>query len=351
MERKIRLMIIDDSAVYRNWLITQLSKDEHLEIIGYATDAFDASKKIPVLKPDVLTLDIEMPGMSGLDFLKELLPRHPLPVILVSSLNIKVFDALAAGAVDFVRKPDMNSHISKDAFLSMLISKLIVASQSKIRIPPSQTAPATSSRRISGKVMSQFKPESDNGTVIAIGASTGGTEAILEVLKQFPQNMPGIVITQHMPPGFTAMYAERLNRLCNLEVREAKGGDRLHPGLALLAPGGQQMRLVRMGTGYAVQCSAGEKVNGHCPSVDVLFDSVSQTVRNKAIGILLTGMGADGAAGLLRMRKNGAYTIGQDRETCVVYGMPMEAYKIGAVCVQSPLQSIPQLVANRLSRP
>ena len=155
MERKIRLMIIDDSAVYRNWLITQLSKDEHLEIIGYATDAFDASKKIPVLKPDVLTLDIEMPGMSGLDFLKELLPRHPLPVILVSSLNIKVFDALAAGAVDFVRKPDMNSHISKDAFLSMLISKLIVASQSKIRIPPSQTAPATSSRRISGKVTIQ----------------------------------------------------------------------------------------------------------------------------------------------------------------------------------------------------
>ena len=159
MERKIRLMIIDDSAVYRNWLITQLSKDEHLEIIGYATDAFDARKKIPALKPDVLTLDIEMPGMSGLDFLKELLPRHPLPVILVSSLNIKVFDALAAGAVDFVRKPDMNRHMSKDAFLSMLISKLIVASQSKIRVPASQAAPVTSARRISGKVISQFKPE------------------------------------------------------------------------------------------------------------------------------------------------------------------------------------------------
>ena len=350
MERKIRLMIIDDSAVYRNWLITQLSKDEHLEIIGYATDAFDARKKIPALKPDVLTLDIEMPGMSGLDFLKELLPRHPLPVILVSSLNIKVFDALAAGAVDFVRKPDMNSHMSKDAFLSMLISKLIVASQSKIRVPASQAAPVTSARRISGNVISQFKPESDNGTVIAIGASTGGTEAILEVLKQFPVNMPGIVITQHMPAGFTAMYAERLNRLCKLEVREARGGDRLRPGLALLAPGGQQMRLVRMGAGYAVQCSPGEKVNGHCPSVDVLFDSVAHTVREKAIGILLTGMGADGAAGLLRMRKNGAYTIGQDRETCVVYGMPMEAYKIGAVCVQSPLQSIPQAVVNRLSK-
>lgn len=349
MLHKIRLMIIDDSAVYRNWLITHLSQDEHFEIVGYAVDAFDARKKIPLLKPDVLTLDIEMPGMSGLDFLKELLPRTPIPVILVSSLNIKVFDAMAAGAVDFVRKPDMESHMSQDTFLSTLISKLIVASQSKIRISTSQAAP-TASQRLSGRVISQFKPEADNGTVIAIGASTGGTEATLAILKQFPANMPGIVITQHMPAGFTTMYAERLNRLCKLEVREAKSGDRLRPGLALLAPGGLQMRLVRMGAGYAVQCSPGEKVNGHCPSVDVLFDSVAQSVRNKAIGILLTGMGADGAAGLLRMRKNGAYTIGQDKETCVVYGMPMEAYKIGAVCVQSPLLSIPQAVVNRLSK-
>lgn len=160
--------------------------------------------------------------------------------------------------------------------------------------------------------------------------------------------MPGIVITQHMPPGFTGMYAERLNRLCKMEVREAKNGDKVQPGLALLAPGGLQMRLVRMGAGYAVQCLPGEKVSGHKPSVDALFDSVASLVRDKAIGVLLTGMGADGAAGLLRMRKNGAYTVGQDKESCVVYGMPMEAYKIGAVCTQASLLSIPQIVMSKL---
>ena len=208
--------------------------------------------------------------------------------------------------------------------------------QSKIRVPASQAAPVTSARRISGKVISQFKPESDNGTVIAIGASTGGTEAILEVLKQFPVNMPGIVITQHMPAGFTAMYAERLNRLCKLEVREARGGDRLRPGLALLAPGGQQMRLVRMGAGYAVQCSPGEKVNGHCPSVDVLFDSVAHTVRGKGHRHPSDRHGGRrGGRASAHAQKRGLYHR-PDRETCVVYGMPMEAYKIGAVCVQSP---------------
>ena len=167
-------------------------------------------------------------------------------------------------------------------------------------------------------------------------------------MQQFPAQMPGIVITQHMPAGFTAMYAERLNRLCKLEVREAKHGDRLYPGLALLAPGGIQMRLVRMGLGYSVSCVGSDKVSGHCPSVDVLFDSVASVARDKAIGVILTGMGADGAAGLLRMRKNGAYTVGQDKDSCVVYGMPMEAYKVGAVCTQASLNAIPSAVISRL---
>ena len=349
MQNKTRLMIIDDSAVFRTFLIRGIEKDPRFEIVGYAVNALDAKNKIPLLKPDVLTLDIEMPGMSGIDFLKEYLPQNPLPVILVSSLNIRVFDAMAAGAVDFVRKPDMESHIRKEAFLSMLISKLAIASNSRVRLPGNQPAPVTNRTAAAARTLISNKlSPAASGKLIAIGASTGGTEAILEVLRQFPANSPGVVITQHMPSGFTAMYSERLNRLCKMEVREAKNDDKVQQGLALLAPGGLQMRIVRMGAGYAVQCVRGDKVNGHSPSVDVLFDSVANLARDKAIGVLLTGMGADGAAGLLRMRKNGAYTIGQDKESCVVYGMPMEAYKIGAVCQQVSLSAIPQAVFAKL---
>lgn len=354
MQKKIRVMVIDDSALFRNFLIQNINADSRFEVIGYAINAFDAKNKIPLLKPDAVTLDIEMPGMSGLDFLKEFLPHHPVPVILVSSLNMKVFDALAVGAVDFVRKPDIDNHILKDAFIATLLTKLVIASNSRVRLPsaPAAAAPATGqSLNRTAPVRTLVPPKSTaaiSDKIIAIGASTGGTEAILDVMRQFPARMPGIVITQHMPPGFTSMYAERLNRLCKMEVREAKNGDKVQPGLALLAPGGLQMRLVRMGAGYAVQCLPGEKVSGHAPSVDALFDSVASLVRDKAIGVLLTGMGADGAAGLLRMRKNGAYTIGQDKDSCVVYGMPMEAYKIGAVCMQASLLSIPQIVMSRL---
>ena len=359
MEQKIRVMVVDDSVLFRNWLVQSLGKNPRFEIVGYAANAFDAKHKIPLLRPDLLTLDIEMPGMSGLEFLKELLPVHPIPVILVSSLNMRVFDALAAGAVDFVRKPDMENSLGKEAFLNMLKAKVVIGSKARVQLPGTlQASPVSkpaASRSSYGRTASGAsasvrvnKSAADAGRLIAIGASTGGTEAILQILQQLPPTLPGIVITQHMPAGFTAMYAERLNRLCSMEVREAKHGDRLYPGLALLAPGGLQMRVVRMGNGYGVSCSKDEKVNGHCPSVDVLFDSVAIHAREKAMGILLTGMGADGAAGLLRMRKNGAYTIGQDKDTCVVYGMPMEAWKIGAVCSQAPLDSIAQNIISHL---
>lgn len=380
MQAKIKVMVIDDSLVFRGWLINSIRADARFEVVGFAVDAFDAKKKIPLLKPDIITLDIEMPGMSGIDFLRELLPVHPIPVILVSSLNVRVFDALSLGAIDFVRKPDPEQNISKELFLNKLLSRLSLGATARVRVPQTQpnspsltalrqTAAASAKTLKAGGIAtgaqtynparttasytpsaSALKNTDTTKKLIAIGASTGGTEAILEVVRQFPANMPGVVITQHMPPGFTAMYAERLNRLCKMEVKEAQNGDKIRPGLILLAPGGLQMRVVRMGSGYAVSCNPGEKVSGHCPSVDVLFDSVSSIVRENAIGILLTGMGADGAAGLLRMRKNGAFTIGQDKETCVVYGMPMEAYKIGAVCKQAPLGSIPQLVMNQLSR-
>ncbi len=346
MNNPIKIMVIDDSILFRNWLIKNLEKDLRFQVVGWASNAFDAMAKLPAYKPDVLTLDIEMPGMTGLEFLKKLFPLHPIPVILVSSLNMGVFDALNAGAVDFVRKPD-EAPQAKEEFLKALTAKLIIASRSHVRLPSSTSSSFPSSAEApSAKQTLSVK---SSNQLIAIGASTGGTEAILEVVRQFPADMPGVVITQHMPAGFTAMYAERLNRLCRMEAKEAKDGDRVRRGLILLAPGGLQMRVVRLGDGYAVHCTKDERVNGHCPSVDVLFDSVALTARQNAIGILLTGMGADGAAGLLRMRKNGAYTIGQDKATCVVYGMPMEAYKIGAVCLQSPLSSIPQAVFRQLS--
>ena len=358
MDHKLKLMVVDDSPLFRTWLIHSLSADDRFQVVGYAVNALDAQEKIPLLQPDMLTLDIEMPGMSGIDFLKQLLPVHPIPVILVSSLNLRVFDALEAGAVDFVRKPDEANGLSKEIFLSMLRSKLLVAAASHVHLPSVPASPQAAKKRIVSPLTTAGNPflnrpktsaAASQETVIAIGASTGGTEAILEVVKNFPADTPGVVITQHMPAGFTAMYADRLNRICKMEVREAKNGDRIRKGLMLLAPGGLQMRVVPLGNSYAVSVQEGEKVNGHRPSVDVLFDSVALHVREHAIGVLLTGMGADGAAGLLRMRKNGAYTIGQDKNSCVVYGMPMEAHKIGAVCQQCPLNTIGQTVLARVS--
>ncbi|MCI8994145.1 MAG: chemotaxis response regulator protein-glutamate methylesterase [Lachnospiraceae bacterium] len=360
MAQKIRVMVVDDSIVFRSFLIKGISEDPRFEVVGFAVNALDAKGKLPTLKPDIMTLDIEMPGMTGLEFLKEVLPSHPVPVILVSSLNVRVFDALAAGAVDFVRKPGTENG-AREQFMASLRAKLAIGANAKPRLPvssvaghaPAQTVNTAMAPRAAGSAHSPIisatgmHPSVD---VIAIGASTGGTEAILEVVRQFPARMPGIVITQHMPSGFTSMYAERLNKICKLEVREAKHGDKVQPGLILLAPGGLQMRVVRMGSGYAVSCTEEEKVSGHRPSVDVLFDSVATHVRSRAIGVILTGMGADGAAGMLRMRRAGAYTIGQDRESCVVYGMPMEAFKIGAVCMQAPLGSIHNAVLARLAK-
>ena len=348
MQQKIRVMVVDDSLVFRTWLVQSLSADPRFEVVGYAVNALDAKNKLPLLKPDIMTMDIEMPGMTGMEFLKEVLPSHPVPVILVSSLNVRVFDALAAGAVDFVRKPEEGQ---RDAFLRNLMTKLTIGKNARVRLPQQNAASAAAPVTAASHLRSGFVPGVSSGIdLIAIGASTGGTEAILEVVRQFPAKMPGIVITQHMPPGFTAMYAERLTRICKLEVKEAQHGDKVRPGLILLAPGGLQMRIVRMGAGYSVSCTNEDKVSGHRPSVDVLFTSVASIAKNRAIGVILTGMGADGAAGMLRMRKAGAFTIGQDRDSCVVYGMPMEAYKIGAVCQQAALSNIPQVVMGRLAK-
>lgn len=275
------------------------------------------------------------------------MPKYPVPVILVSSLNLSVFDALSAGAVDFVRKPDMDKN-RVAIFITNLMLKIRIASVAKVRVPapaalqnmaaPPQNTPI----RLTNASLKM------NSYIIAIGASTGGTEATLSVLKELPENTPGIVVTQHMPEGFTKMYAERLNRLCKMQVREAKDGDMIERGLVLIAPGNLQMRVARTGMRHVVRCTKEEKVSGHMPSVDVLFGSMADCVI-EGMGVILTGMGMDGAKGLLRMRQKGMYTIGQSRESCVVYGMPMEAKKLGAVQTEMACERMPGAIINYLN--
>ena len=338
--KKIRVMVVDDSVLARTIITQGLAKHPRIEIVGTAFNPRDAMGKVSQLRPDVITSDIEMPGMSGLDFLKQLLPKYPLPVILVSSLNLRVFDALSAGAVDFVRKPD--SAQGNDAFINNLTQKVISAAGAKVRQTPASITQASPVAPLGNR-------PGLNNVIIGLGASTGGTEATLEVLKRLPADIPGMVITQHMPTGFTQMYAERLNRLCNMEVREAKSGDEIRRGLVLLAPADLQMRVVRTGSRYTVSCTPGEKVSGHRPSVDALFFSMAEQVKCKMVGIIMTGMGRDGADGLLQMRKAGAFTIGQDKESCVVYGMPMVAQNIGAVQIQASCENIPAVLLRQLN--
>ena len=361
MQNKIRVFVVDDSIFFRQMLIRDLQARSNIEVVGFAASAFEARTKIPSIKPDVITMDVEMPGLSGIDFLKELLPKFPIPVILVSSLNLSMFDALAAGAVDFVQKPDMSKDYSVKTFFTVLNSKIYIASRAKVNVNlagkaapgiPAGTAAnsAAAPAAAPGNLSSGLSLNIQNNMVIAIGASTGGTEATLDVLKRLPADMPGIVVTQHMPPGFTKMYAERLDRICKLEVKEAQNGDRIRKGLVLIAPGALQMRVEKDLKGYYVTCQEGEKVNGHRPSVDVLFHSVAKKIGKNALGIIMTGMGRDGAEGLLAMRQAGSFTIGQDKESCVVYGMPMVAYDIGGVCIQASCSNISNVLLGQLRK-
>ena len=338
--RKIRVLVVDDSMLARKLIMEGLSKYPNIEIVGYAINAMDAKRKLAQLNPDVMTCDVQMPGMSGIELLKELIPENPLPVVLVSSLNLRVFDALHAGAVDFVRKPDGSQ--SPEAFIQSLAQKVVVAANSKVRKPKvSVDTPVMPAAKLGLGGASQI--------VIGLGASTGGTEATLEVMKRLPEDIPGMVIVQHMPVGFTGMYAERLNRLCAMEVREAKNGDEVKRGLALLAPADYQCRIQRTPAGgYFLRVMSGEKVSGHRPSVDALFMSMAEQVRCQMIGIIMTGMGADGAEGLLAMRRKGAFTIGQDQKSSVVYGMPGVAYEIGAVCEQASCENISNVLLRYL---
>ena len=348
---KIRLMIIDDSLFFRTFLTRQVGNDPAIEIVGSYGDPVEASRNIQSLRPDVIALDMEMPRMRGDEFLRTIMPKHPsVKAIVISALSGNVFDAMHAGAIDFVGKPGSTPGFDESKFIVEIIQKIKVASTAHTHrfkdhtpVRPSAAAPAAQAARpaISGAT---------SKNVIAIGASTGGTEAIIEVVKHFPASTPGVVIVQHMPPVFTRMYAERVDKISQMSVREAKNGDRVKQGTILIAPGGdEQMYLRQDASGYFVSLQAGAKVSGHCPSVDVLFESVSKIAGRNAVGVILTGMGADGARGLTQMKQTGAHTIGQDEESCVVYGMPMEAYKKGGVSEQLALSAIGNAVLRRFS--
>lgn len=330
--RPIKVLIVEDSIVFRELLVQNLRRDPVIQVVGTARDPFEARDAILAYKPDVMTLDVELPRMSGIEFLRKLMPQYPLPVVVISSLSDKVFDAMNAGAVDFVAKPAISNRSQLEDFIrNELLVKIKIASTAKI---------GNIKRTVLGNVQQPPMPHKNN-LVVAIGASTGGTEATSALVKGFGADIPGIVCVQHMPPGFTQMYAKRLNDETRLQVKEAETGDRVLPGHMLIAPGGDRhMRLVKVGTGYQVEVKAGPRVNGHCPSVEVLFESVAKVAGADAVGIILTGMGGDGARGLLSMRKAGARTIGQDESTCVVYGMPKVAYDLGAVEYQEKLSDI-----------
>lgn len=344
--KKIRVLVVDDSAIFRQIIAKGISSEAEIEVVATAKDPFEASEMIMKYEPDIMTCDVEMPKMNGIEFVRRLLPQYTIPIIMVSAVNGAVFDAIHAGAVDFVRKPDGNSVKSVENFIYDLINKIKIASKSKVIYKPDYSPLKPSVPRVDDKVV---KREYNPNHIIAIGASTGGTEAIYDILKTMPENIPGIVIVQHIPPGFSRMFADRMNTSTPLEVKEAATRDYVKPGRVLIAPGDQHMKIRKIGNQYKVDCFEGEKVNGHCPSVDILFESVAKEAGSNAIGVILTGMGYDGAKGLLTMKRKGAKTIGQDEKSCVVYGMPKVAYNLGAVDKQCSLEYITPMILKMLS--
>jgi len=337
MSRRIKVLIIDDSLIFREVLARGISSWPGIEVVATAIDPFDARDKIIEFEPDVLTCDIEMPKMNGIEFIRRLMPQYPIPIIVVSSVSNAVFDAMNAGAVDFLTKPDMQYVNAVEIFIEALIAKIKIVAIAKVNAIPD----------VSRDVI-ETNSKGNSIKIIAIGASTGGTESIFSVLKQLPSSIPGIVIVQHIPPLFSKMFAERLDNQTSFTVKEARTGDLVEPGKILIAPGDKHMCIIKVGSQYKAEVFEGEKVNGHCPSVDVLFESVAKTFGANAIGVILTGMGYDGAKGLLSMKRKGAHTIGQDEDSSVVYGMPKVAFDVGAVNKQVPLNLIPRAICSFL---
>lgn len=346
MKPKIRVLCVDDSALVRGLMTEIINSQPDMEVVAVAPDPLVARELIKQHNPDVLTLDVEMPRMDGLDFLEKLMRLRPMPVIMVSSLTERggeiTMRALELGAVDFVTKPKLGIREGLRDYTDLIAEKIRIAASVRLAARPKLAAPVVPQRLIS--------PLSSTEKLIIIGASTGGTEAIRHVLEPLPPDCPAILITQHMPAGFTRSFAQRLDGCCAMTVREATHGERVLPGHAYLAPGGEShMRLARSGANYIVELDASEPVNRHRPSVDVLFNSAAKMAGKNAIGVILTGMGKDGAAGLLAMRQAGARTLAQDEASCVVFGMPREAIAMGAAEEVVSLNEMSSRVLARLA--
>ncbi|ATI63088.1 protein-glutamate methylesterase/protein-glutamine glutaminase [Edwardsiella tarda] len=341
---KIRVLCVDDSALMRQLMTEIVNSHPDMEMVAVAQDPLVARDLIKKFNPQVLTLDVEMPRMDGLDFLEKLMRLRPMPVVMVSSLTGRgseiTLRALELGAVDFVTKPQLGIREGMLAYSELIADKIRTAARARLpRQLSGQTPPPTLSH---GPLLSSEK-------LIAIGASTGGTEAIRHVLQPLPPTSPALLITQHMPPGFTRSFAERLNKLCQITVKEAEDGERILPGHAYIAPGAHHLELARSGANYIARLNEGPPVNRHRPSVEVLFDSVARHAGRNAVGVILTGMGNDGAAGMLRLHQAGAYTIAQNEGSCVVFGMPREAIQMGGVDEVVDLSQISQRMLAQVS--
>ena len=391
--RRIKLLVVDDSILFREVLARYINQDDMIEVVGKAGDAYSARDMILQYEPDVMTLDLEMPRMDGIAFLKKLLPQYYISTIAVSSSEERKAACIEAGAVEFLAKPHTRTtgematfaaelcrairraykHANPNAVISSepsfaantppkssssvitnAANTVQFARKAKEQVSQTKTYFSTNVRKevkenpaLSNNYVKHSRLKKSDA-IIALGASTGGTEALEQVIRFFPEDTPPVIVVQHMPAGFTKLYADRLNHSCKMEVKEAVDGERLRRGLVIVGAGEHHLRLCKDRQGYYISSKPGEKVSGHCPSVDVMFSSVAEVAGPLSIGAILTGMGKDGAEGLLKMRQAGAFTIGQDKETCVVYGMPMEAFNIGAVEVQAPLYKISDLILNNL---